>query len=99
MPKLSAYASLLQVLRDMESDLGFNELTEPERCIIAAICALQKEAEWGDFVKSRDIRAHTLCAKVPAPTFFRALKHLTENETLIMPQGRKKGLYRLFQDE
>ncbi len=83
----------------MERDLGFNDFTEAERLVVAAICALQGKAADGGFVKSGDIRAHTLCAEVSTPTFFRALKQLTDNQTLIMPDGRKKGLYRLLQDK
>ena len=92
----SEYAALMTMLRRMEKDLGLSDFNEVERNVIAAVCALQNNRVDDEFIKSRDIRTHKLCINVPGPTFFRALKKLTDSRKLTMPEGRKKGLYKLI---
>ena len=95
MKKLQSYSSLIAVLKQMEADLGLCELTEAERLVVAAISSLQEKLDASEYVPSKAIMKHELCAKIPAPTFFRALKELLRRGSLSMPEGRKKGLYRL----
>lgn len=75
--------------------MGLSDLSEPERLVVAAISSLQEKLDETEFVPSKAIMQHELCAKIPAPTFFRALKELLQTDTISMPEGRKKGLYRL----
>lgn len=90
------YASLVAMLRQMEHDLGLSDFNEVERNIIAAVCSLHNIRFDQEFIRSRDIRAHELCVNIPEPTFFRALKKLTDCQKLTMPNGRKKGLYKFI---
>jgi hypothetical protein len=90
------YAALVAMLRQMEHDLGLSNFNEVERNIIAAVCSLHNLRVDEEFIRSRDIRTHKLCVNIPEPTFFRALKKLTDSQKLTMPNGRKKGLYKLI---
>lgn len=95
MNRMANYSSLISVLKQMEVDMGLSDLSEPERLVVAAISSLQEKLDETEFVPSKAIMQHELCAKIPAPTFFRALKELLRTDTISMPEGRKKGLYRL----
>ena len=95
MNRMAKYSSLISVLKQMEVDMGLSDLSEPERLVVAAIISLQEKLDEAEFVPSKAIMQHELCAKIPAPTFFRALKELLRTDTISMPEGRKKGLYRL----
>ena len=95
MNRMANYSSLFSVLKQMEVDMGLSDLSEPERLVVAAISSLQEKLDEAEFVSSKAIMQHELCAKIPAPTFFRALKELLRTDTISMPEGRKKGLYRL----
>lgn len=79
----------------MEADLGLSDLSETERLVVAAISSLHENVEVVDYVPTKAIMRHELCAGIPAPTFFRALKELLQRQVIAMPKGRKKGLYRL----
>ena len=95
MKSFQNYSSLISVLKQMETDLGLADLSEAERLVVAAISSLQEKLDETEFVPTKAIMQHELCAKIPAPTFFRALKELLRTDTIAMPEGRKKGLYRL----
>jgi len=47
------------------------------------------------FVQSSEIKMHPLCAQMPNPSFFRALKELLDDGAISLPMNRKKGLYRI----
>ena len=95
MKNFESYAQLLSILRDMEEDIGLFENTVAEKNIISALAQLQAEKDSGEFVASKEIKAHKLCSDIPNPSFFRALKNLLSCGHLALPANRKKGLYRL----
>ena len=95
MNDLERYAQLRSVLRDMENDIGLSDNTVAEKNIISAIAQLQADKGSDRFVASKEIKAHKLCADIPNPSFFRALKNLLSCGFLALPANRKKGLYRL----
>lgn len=95
MSLMTQYAALSAMLVEMEQDLGFDEMTKAEKAILAAITTLQERVDGTKFIASSDIQNHDLCKPLAAPTFFRALASLLENDFIVLPEGRAKGLYRL----
>jgi hypothetical protein len=95
MSKLDRYAELRAVLYKMEQDIGLAYSTSGEKNILSAIAQLQDSAPSSGFVQSSEIKTHPLCARMPNPSFFRALKKLVSDGSLSLPANRKKGLYRL----
>ena len=94
---LSAYAALAHALKKMESDLGLDELSHTEKMIVSSISALEEQvvAIGSGYISSKTIHEHYLCAAIPDPSFFRALRALTDRGLLVLPKNRKKGLYQL----
>ena len=95
MNTLQNYSTLIAVVKQMESDLGLSDLSEAERLVLAAIGILQEKIGVSEFVPSKEIINQELCAKMSAPTFYKALSELLRREKIEVPLGRKKGLYRL----
>jgi len=95
MSKLDIYAELRAALYAMEKDIGLGNNTSTEKNILSAVAQLQNRNLAGSFVQSKEIKSHPLCAQIPSPNFFRALKKLLDNGDLSRPEDRKKGLYRL----
>jgi len=95
MSSMQNYSALIVVAKQMESDLGLSDLSEAERLVVAAISILQQRLSESEFVPTRAIMQQELCAKMTVPTFYRALKELLRREAITIPEGRKKGLYRL----
>jgi len=93
--RLDRYAELRAVLHAMEKDIGLGYNTSTEKNILSAIAQLQNMAPSGAFVQSSKIKTHPLCAQIPDPSFFRALKKLLDHGDISLPADRKKGLYRL----
>ena len=80
--------------------IGFSAMKQikkvlSEKNILSAIAQLQNSAPSSGFVQSSEIKTHPLCARMPNPSFFRALKKLVSDGSLSLPANRKKGLYRL----
>lgn len=95
MSQLEQYAALHSMLHNMEKDLGLTNLTAAEKAVLSAVTQLQGALSDTEFVSSRAIKNHDLCAHLPNPTFFRALARLLERRFIYLPDGRSKGLYRL----
>jgi|SaaInl6LU_22_DNA_1037377.scaffolds.fasta_scaffold72802_2 hypothetical protein len=95
MSKLDRYAELRTVLHAMEKDIGLGDSASAEKNILSATAQLQNRKPAGSFVQSSEIKTHPLCAQIPDPSFFRALKKLLDDGYLSLPVNRKKGLYRL----
>lgn len=73
MSQLEQYAALHSMLHSMERDLGLKNLTAAEKAVLSAVTQLQGVLNDTEFVSSRAIKNHDLCAHLPNPTFFRAL--------------------------
>jgi|GEM_PF-157702 len=88
--RISQVSRLYELLCAMERDLGLGTCSEEERRIIYALADL---AAVGEEVPSRSLKDHPFCTDISAPTFYRALKRLTEAGTICVPDGRKTGAY------
>ena len=95
MSQLEQYAALKSMLHSMEQDLGLTKLSSGEKAILSAMSSLQGVLETGEYVSSRNLKSHPLCASLPNPTFFRGLAGLLAKQYLVLPEGRSKGVYRL----
>ena len=95
MSQLEQYATLKSMLHSMERDLGLTELSSAEKAILSAMSTLQTALASSEYVSSRNLKSHALCAELPNPTFFRGLAGLLEKQYLVLPEGRSKGVYRL----
>ena len=89
--KLNGIAALRALLADMETDLGLQELPEPQRDILYAASLL---ASGGSSVKTSDLHRHRLVKGMTRSTFFRSLKTLAENGYLIPKKGHS-GCYEI----
>jgi len=94
MSKLGTYAELSAVLHAMKEDIDLGNDTSAEKNILSAVAQLQNNEPGGMFVQSSEIKMHPLCAQMPNPSFFRALKELLDDGAISLPMNRKKGLYR-----
>jgi hypothetical protein len=83
-------ASLRCLLRDMEHEVGLDDLSPTQRDIYYAACLL---AERDPSLASEDLKSHPLVADMARPTFYRALRDLVENHYLGHAPGTKVGKY------
>ena len=81
---------LFDLLNCIETDLGLSCWSEDERRIIYALVDLGKN---GQHVPSRSVREHLFCRNIATPTFYRALRKLTDSGKIRVPNGRKAGVY------
>ncbi len=91
MRKLSAVAELRSMLRQMEHDIGIEQLSGPELDVLLSAEAATKTA--GDTVTSDEIRGHVLSSRLPVATFHRALRSLVSMDFIAKAEGRKTGMY------
>jgi len=89
--KLSALSSLRALLRQMEKDVGLEDLTEPEMDIFLAASTLAGED--GGVVTSEQIYKHDLACGLAKATYHRALKSLLSLGLLEKAEGYKSSLY------
>lgn len=90
--QLTQLSNLYGLLASMEAQLGLVDLTEDEKKILYALTELSPE---GSDVASNSVKAHEYCSDISSPTFYRALKRLTERDFIAVAEGRKAGLYHL----
>lgn len=74
MDKLSSIFELREMLRQLERDVGFEDLSRVERDVLLAAHSLC--ASPGDVISSDQIRGHGLVQPVPQATFYRAIRRL-----------------------
>lgn len=89
--KLSTIASLRRILREMERDVGLQDLTEPEMEVFLAASALAGEG--GAVVASDQIHKHELASGLAQATYHRALRSLVNLGFLEKAEGYKSTLY------
>lgn len=90
MKKLREFAALHELLKDLEADLGFADLSQPQKAIL---CAVELLSERGTEVPLRDIQKHRLTSALSRPTLFRALKYLLDNEYLVVNYYKGRSTY------
>lgn len=92
--QLTQLSNLYGLLASMEAQRGLVDLTEDEKKILYALTELSPD---GLDVPSNSVKAHEYCNDISSPTFYRALKRLTERDFIAVAEGRKAGLYHLTQ--
>ena len=88
---LSALFELHCMLREMEHDVGLQDLTAMEMDVFLAAHAATGKA--GTAVTSDQIRGHELASKLAQATYHRALRSLVAMGLLEMAQGYKTRHY------
>ncbi|MCG7622818.1 MULTISPECIES: hypothetical protein [unclassified Epibacterium] len=96
MDRLRAIFELRDMLRDMERDLGLEDLSPAEKDVFQAAHRLTDTP--GQLVRSEQIRQHDLVKGVAQATFHRALKSLLELGFLERPEGAKAKHYIVRRD-
>ena len=71
MDKLKSIFELREMLRQLEKDIGFDDLTRTERDVLLAAHSLCDKP--GDVISSDQIRHHKLLQSVAQATFYRAI--------------------------
>ncbi|MGR3364535.1 MAG: hypothetical protein ACU0CY_10175 [Maritimibacter harenae] len=74
MDKLRSIFELREMLRQLERDVGLDDLSRTERDVFLAAHSLSKKP--GDIVSSDQIRSHTLLQPVAQATLYRAIRRL-----------------------
>ena len=90
--KLQKFLQVKKLLMLMEADLGFDDLKQDERDLLAAILDIQKDD--GSF-ESDTLIAHDLARRLSNATFFRTLRSLQDKGYIIKSDGRQRNLYEL----
>lgn len=85
-------SSLYGLLASMEAEMGLGTLTEDEKKILYAMSELGPD---GSDVSSNRVKEHDYCNDISSPTFYRALKRLSERNFIAVAAGRKAGRYHL----
>lgn len=91
MNKLSTLSTLRSMLREMERDVGLQELTAPEMDVLLAASALAGDKR--EAVTSDQIHHHELASGLAQATYHRALKSLLSRGLLETAKGYKTKLY------
>ena len=85
------------MLREMERDVGLQDLTTPEMDVFLAASALAGDA--GKTVTSDEIYRHELASGLAQATYHRALKSLVILGLLEKAEGYKARLYVVRSDK
>ncbi|NIZ14846.1 hypothetical protein [Phaeobacter sp. HF9A] len=96
MDRLRAIFELRDMLRQMERDIGLDDLSAAEKDVFQAAHTLTETP--GQLVQSEQIRHHPLASHIAQATFHRALKTLLELGFLERPMGAKAKHYVVRQD-
>ncbi|KUP91220.1 hypothetical protein [Tritonibacter horizontis] len=96
MDRLNAIFELRDMLREMERDIGLEDLRPAEKDVFQAAHTLTDEP--GQMVQSDQIRRHPLVESLTQATFHRALKSLLELGFLERPDGARAKHYVVRQD-
>lgn len=74
--RFESVARLRELLFGLERDLGIDTLSQNELDILYAVRLLAVDSD--GVIRSEAIRKHSLCAKIPTPTFHRGLRSLID---------------------
>ena len=88
--KLQSFLEIKKLLMLMEADLGFDQLKQDERDLLAAILDIQEDD--GSF-QSDALKDHSLLLNLSPATFFRALRALQEKGYIDKSEGRRRNSY------
>lgn len=94
MQSLSSAAKLRQLLKEIETDLGLDELTEAERDVLyAARIASKADPKGAHIFSSEDLRGNGFVDQIAPATFYRALKALRDRGFVQLAPGFRKNHY------
>ena len=91
MNKISALYELRRMLREMERDVGLQELSTTEMDVFLAAHDVTNRP--GEAVTSDQIRQHDLTSNLAQATYHRALRSLVRLGLLRKADGYKAGFY------
>ncbi|MCA0920451.1 hypothetical protein [Pseudooceanicola nanhaiensis] len=74
MDKLNSIFQLREMLRELERDVGLDDLSRTERDVLLAAHSLCEHP--GDVISTEQIRGHTLVQPVAQATLYRAIRTL-----------------------
>ncbi|MGR3315935.1 hypothetical protein [Roseovarius indicus] len=93
MNRISALFELRCILRDMERDIGLQELSATEMDVFLAAHAVAEGGDRENPVTSDQIRQHQLVSNLAQATYHRALRSLLKLGLLEKAQGYKSRMY------
>ena len=96
MDRLRAIFELRDMLRQMERDIGLEDLSRAEKDVFQAAHKLTDEP--GHLVRSEQIRQHPLTCDITQATFHRALRSLLDLGFLERPEGARAKHYIVRRD-
>ena len=93
MPTIGHYATLRNLLLEMERDLQITELSDIGKRVISTL-VLVDERKY-ETVHLDDIRTHALTASTPAPSLYRSFQTLINMGLINRVGSPPSGLYQL----
>ena len=91
MNKLSSILQLREMLRQLERDVGLEDLSRLERDVLLAAHGLCEQP--GDVISSEQIRDHALVRSSAQATFYRAIRTLLDRGLLERADDTKARAY------
>ena len=97
MPTIGHYASLRNLLLEMERDLQISGLSDIDKRVMSTLVLLD-EGRY-ETVHLNDIRDHALTASIPAPSLYRSFQTLINMGLIKKVGSARSGLYQLTSSE
>ncbi len=93
MSKIGHYATLRNLLGEMERDLHISCLSDIDKRVISTLVLL--DAGRNETVHLNEIREHALTASIPAPSLYRSFQTLINKGLISKVGSARSGLYQL----
>ena len=93
MSTIGHYATLLNLLLEMEKDLDFSRLSDIEKRVMSTLVLV--DGGRNETVRINDIRDHALTASIPAPSLYRSFQTLINKGLINKVGSARSGLYQL----
>ena len=94
MSSLSVFAKLMETTKQLEDELGLDDLTTNEQRVYASILLLSNDSKEVS-VTIHQLFEHKLVKDIPTPTLYRALKTLIANGKIKHCGTERSGVYAL----
>jgi Fe2+ or Zn2+ uptake regulation protein len=94
MSSLSVFAKLMETTKQLEDELGLDDLTTNEQRVYASILLLSNDSK-GVSVTIHQLFEHKLAEDIPIPTLYRALKTLIASGKIKHCGTERSGIYAL----
>ena len=93
MSTIGHYATLRNLLLEMEKDLDFSGLSDIEKRVMSTLVLV--DGGINGTVRINDIRDHALTASIPAPSLYRSFQTLINKGLINKVGSARSGLYQL----